>query len=160
MRAVLCWGGKKLRKRSLSLPQKWDLTLKRQQPPWSIFHCRLPAAALSPRTPPFPSILLSAVTDLEKCLLHWITQTLCLQAHLPFRYVLLHNCIATDSWPQENTHTPTQDSRLLCVHIFMELKHTRPGNKAARVRFGLEWGAGSLSEPDSGFNGICCFEIS
>lgn len=138
MRAVLCWGGKKLRKRSLSLPQKWDLTLKRQQPPWSIFHCRLPAAALSPRAPPFPSILLSAVTDLEKCLLHWITQTLCLQAHLPFRYVLLHNCIATDSWPQENTRTRQHKALVFSVYISLWNLNTQ-GRETKLLAFGLGW---------------------
>ncbi len=37
-----------------SLPQNWDLTLKRHQPPWSIFHRCLPAAGLSPHTPSPP----------------------------------------------------------------------------------------------------------
>lgn len=38
-----------------SLPQNWDLTLKRHRPPRSIFHRCLPAASLSAPHPPHPT---------------------------------------------------------------------------------------------------------
>lgn len=70
-----------------SPPHNWDLTLKRQRPPWSIFHRCLPAAGLSPAPPQTPS--LSGIIDPVKRLLYWITQMLCLQTRLPFHYLLL-----------------------------------------------------------------------